>query len=138
MAARRSCDIVIDTSIAWAMAVHPREPVQRALRRFLAALNEVHTVCYTEYTLFELRVTGFEGFRLRSILNSVAVLRVVGIDRARAYRFRRTRRLGVNDILIALAARELEAILATGDWPQASLYMDLTGRRPIYIPLQEL
>lgn len=129
------CDVVIDTSIAWAATEHR---AQKAIRRFFAGLRETHTVCYTEYTMFELAVTGYTGFRARSILNSIAEPRTVRIDRAAAYRFKAAKRLGANDVLIALAARELGATLATGDWPQARFYMGLTGNRPIYIPLAQL
>ena len=88
--------------------------------------------------MFELAATGYTGFRFRSILDSIAERRIVGIDRSMAYRFKIVRRIGPNDIMIVLAARKLGAILATGDWPQASFYMNLTGNKPIYIPLTQL
>ena len=131
----RKCNILIDTSVAWAAVEHR---AQRAIRRFFSGLREIYTVCYTEYTLFELAATGYTGFRFRSILDSIAERRIVGIDRSMAYRFKIARRIGPNDIMIVLAARELGAILATGDWPQASFYMNLTGNKPIYIPLTQL
>jgi len=129
------CDIVIDTSIVWAVAEHK---AQKAVRRFFGVLRETHAVCYTEYTLFELEILGYTGFRVRSILNSIAEPRRAGIDRAVAYRYKATKKIGANDVLIALSARKLEAVLATGDWPQAKFYMNQTGKKPIYIPLQQL
>ncbi len=129
------CDILIDTSIAWAAAEHR---AQKAIRRFFSGLRETYTVCYTEHTLVELAVTGYTSFRIRSILNSMARPVTTGIEPDAAYRYRIVRRIGVNDVLIVLAARQLGAILATGDWTQARFYMNLTGRRPIYLPLRTL
>ena len=131
----RACDILLDTSVIWAAAEHP---AQRAIRRFFALLRDTYTVCYTEHSLVELAVTGYTGFRIRSILNSMARPITTGIEPDTAYRYKIVKRMGVNDVLIALSARQTGAILATGDWPQASFYMDLTGRRPIYLPLKVL
>jgi predicted nucleic acid-binding protein len=78
------------------------------------------------------------GFRVRSILNSMAEPRRAGIDRAAAYRYKAVKQLGANDVLIALAAKRLGATLATGDWPQARFYMSLAGRKPLYIPFRQL
>ena len=135
MTRRASCKIIIDTSIAWAAAEHR---AQKAIRRFFSGLREIYTVCYTEYTLFELAATGYTGFRFKSILDSIAERRTIGVDRSVAYRFKIVRRIGPNDVLIVLAAKKLGAILATGDWPQASFYMNQTGNKPIYIPLTRL
>lgn len=131
----RACDILLDTSVIWAATDHP---AQRAIRRFFALLRDTYTVCYTEHSLVELAVTGYTGFRVRSILNSLARPIITGIEPGVAYRYKIVRRIGVNDVLIALSARQTGAILATGDWPQVTFYMSLTGRRPIYLPLEDL
>ena len=132
---KKTCKILIDTSIAWAVAEHR---IQKALRSFFGQLKEKIKVCYTEYTLFEMRTTGFSGFRAKSILNSIATLVVTDMRIETAYRYKAVKRMGVNDVLIVLAAKKLGAILATGDWPQARFYMSQTGRKPIYIPLRAL
>ena len=132
---KNGCDIVIDTSIAWAAANHR---MQKALRRFFGQLKDEYKVCYTEFTLFEIAITSGQGFRARSILDSIADYAKTGYDPSRTHRFKAYRSLGVNDIMIALVAAETGAILATGDWPQARFYMDKSGRKPLYIPLRHL
>ena len=131
----KRCKIIIDTSIAWAAVEHR---AQKAIRRFFASLRETHEVCYTEHTLVELALTGYTGFRIRSVLNSLANLVTSGISPDAAFRYRITKRIGINDVLIVLASRKFNSILATGDWLQAKFYMDLTGRKPLFIPLRGL
>ena len=46
------------------------------------------------------------------------------------------KRLGPVDVMIALTAKEMNAILATCDWRLAKLYSDLTGHKPIFIPVK--
>ena len=133
--AQRRCDVVIDTSIAWAAAAHK---AQKAIRRFFAGLREKYRVCYTEHVRVELSLTGFTGFRVRSILSSIAEPVTTGIEPVEAFRYKAARKIGVSDVLIAVAAERLGAVLATGDWPQAKFYMDLTGGKPIYLPLVRL
>ena len=135
MTRRASCKIIIDTSIAWAAAEHR---AQKAIRKFFSTLKDTHRVCYTEHTLAELTVTGFTGFRVRSVLNSIAYPVTTGISPDHALRYKAVRKIGVNDVLIVVACKKLGSILATGDWGQAKFYMDLTGRKPLFIPLRSL
>ena len=128
-------DIVIDTSIAWAVANHR---MQKALRRFFGALREEYIVCYTEHTLVELAATGYSGFLMRSILDSIAGYRKTGITRDRITRYKAAARIGPNDVAIALAASYYNAVLATGDWHQASYFMSLSKAKPLYIPVKSL
>ena len=83
----------------------------------------------------ELGFTGFTGSRVRIVLSSVAEPVTTGIELAVAFRYKAARKIGVSDVLIAVAAERLGAVLAMGDCPQAKFYMDLTGSKPIYLPL---
>ena len=50
-------------------------------------------------------------------------------------------RVREHDVLIALAARANDAVLATGDWGQARFYTSLAGAAPpklLYIPVTYL
>lgn len=133
---RISCDIVLDTSIAWAMVDSPLERPIRAFTGNLASTGR--RICYTEHVLFEFATVGYTGFRVRSILSSMASCIHTGLTPLTARRYKAYGRLGANDILIAVSARNLNSILFTGDWSMAKFYMDLTGKKPIFIPRRHL
>ena len=97
-----SCDIVIDTSIAWAMV---DSPLERPLRAFAGNLSKYgYKLCFTEHVLFEFAIVGFTGFRVESILSSIAKCVYTGLTPSIARRYKMYKKLGANDILIAVSA----------------------------------
>jgi len=141
------CRVMLDTSIAWAAALGPKH-LRDALRGLLEGLRQRCTLLYSEALVDELRVDQkLSQAKRQAILSLLASIASAGGPRLEdllliSGRYAKTvNRIGLHDVLIALAAREAGAILATGDWGQAKFYINIAGRTPppvIYIPLKAL
>ena len=142
-----TCRIMLDTSIAWAAALGPKH-LRGALHGLLKGLSRSCTILYNEALVDELYANQkLDTSKRQAILEFVRSLASISGPPLEdlvltSGRYARTvSRLGLHDVIIALAARETDSILATGDWGQAKFYMNIAGRAPppiIYIPLQAL
>ncbi len=133
--------ILLDTNIAWALSSD--NVIGAALKSFFRVLGNGYMILYSEASIEELRMitTPREFIAIMNILSSIASKSSISIDllRRRIGRYNRTvKKIGTHDVLIALNAFEEDAVLATGDWPQASFYMGLSGNKPVFIPLKQL
>ena len=137
-----SCKLMLDTSIVWVMALDSTS-LGPAIRRFLGKLGETCKIGYTPVIVEEVEMAASrsEHRRLVSILNSIADPMGPSRAKLRGEALKRTRaveRLGVYDVMITLAAVDSGAVLATGDWRQASYFMSLSKAKPLYIPVKNL
>ena len=142
-----TCRVMLDTSIAWVAALGPKH-LRAALRGLLEGLSHGCTILYNEALVDELYTNQkLDTSKRQAILEFVRSLASISGPQLEdliliSGRYARTvSRLGLHDVIIALAARETDSILATGDWGQAKFYMNITGKTPphiIYIPLQAL
>ncbi|WP_338252189.1 hypothetical protein [Pyrodictium abyssi] len=135
--------MLIDTSLAWVMARGPSY-LAEALRAFFRKLGSNGcSILYSEAVYIDLRHERREKreqilSQLRSLAQQAPVDMKLLLMRVGRYGAT-VRKLGLADVLIALAAREVGAVLATGDWGQARFYINIAGAdRPpvIYIPVK--
>ena len=136
-----SCRIMIDTSIAWVMALD--DGVGRALRSFLGKSTGACIVGYSEALLREARTAASPNeYRLiLSVVKGLAREPGPGIEvlrRLASTKTRAVRKLEVYDVMIVLAAVASNSVLMTGDWAQASYFMSVSGMKPLYVPLLRL
>ena len=140
--------MLLDTSRAWALALGPRL-LASALRLFLQSLGSNGCrILYSRATLEEINIhQELDTTEKRAITETLTSIAEPtgpppGELRKKLGRYDRwVKKLGPYDVMIALAAEENKAVLATGDWGQARFYMDLVGRKQpqvIYIPLRHL
>ena len=138
----RSCKVVVDTSIVWHIAFGTSvAPVARGV---VSELRRVCDLVYTEYNIEDVvsneKLTREEKERLIQAYRDIARREEVRIDRGYVLgRYGKwVKRLGLRDVLIVIAARELGAFLLTADWKQVSLFKESLGGTPIYLPLYQL
>ncbi len=126
-----SCRILLDTNIVIALTGR-----SKALHQTLAALMHFMVrsgcrVCYHAVVLREIRIVKGRSREERA-LKALSELGVAEcgppepVLRAQVGRYAKSvKKLGLNDVLIALAARENAAILMTGDYRLATFYASL-------------
>ncbi|AEM39030.1 hypothetical protein Pyrfu_1167 [Pyrolobus fumarii 1A] len=131
-----SCKLLLDTNIIIAL-IGRDKGVRQSLASFIHFMvkRKGCSVCYHEVSLREIRVVRGPSVEARA----TTVLAELGVSRcgppesslrSMAGRYARSvKRLGLNDVLIALAARENTAILVTGDYSLASFYASIA--RPV-------
>ncbi len=131
MAARRSCEVVADTCVIW-VAARGREPLRSIARCIL------EHACLTYAVLYDIEASGREWLRRQAMemLGQPEGPRVRELERRLGRYGRWVREIGPADVMIALSAIELDAILATCDLRLFQFYSDQTGRRPIFIPVE--
>ena len=146
----RRCTAYLDTSILW-LATHLSHPASHMARAMLYRIP--CTLVYTElYLELDLRSQSIPKQHARRILNLAAdVARpLTPLGRkaelvARGRYGKTIRSLGVIDVLIAVRAKTVGAILVTADWAQARFYINIAearartanrGQPIVYIPVR--
>ena len=126
------CRVLLDTNIIITLSSN-RAPcyLRDALRSFLEGLGRNCGICYHAVSVKEMG--GIDASLVASASSVLSALGAsscgpdAGVLLPMLGRYQRwVRRLGVNDVLIALAARENRAVLVTGDYRLASFYATLT------------
>ncbi len=135
------CRIVVDTSIVWHIAFETS--VAPAALGVVSGLARLCNIVYTKYNIEDVegneKLTEEEKTRLIRAYQRIAIEACVELNRMQVLgRFGSwVKRMGPMDVLIAVAAKKLEAFLLTADWEQFMFYRFLGGNA-IYLPLHRL
>ncbi|MEB2835938.1 MAG: hypothetical protein GSR80_001021 [Desulfurococcales archaeon] len=127
--AERGCRVVADTCVFW-VAMRGEAPLRDI------ADCVIRVSCLTHAVAYDMGLSGEEELLewARARVGPPRGPRVSALKAVLGRYGRRVREIGAADVMIALTARELDALLATCDWRLAQFYMSLTGKRPVFIP----
>ena len=136
------CKLLLDSEVLWAGA-RGGERVKTLVNCIVGLRGKGCSVYWSPANRYDLELEGS-----REALQVIEwALRTLGQPtgprvselKARLGRYHRWKeRIGEADVMIVLTARDGGAILVTGDPGQARFYEDLTGRKPLFIPLKQL
>ena len=136
-----TCRILLDTSLLWAGA-RGSGPARAIVECIISLQRSGCKVYWSRVSVYELRLKDAPARGVlewaRGRLGNPQGPRVSRLEAMLGRYHRWVRRIGAADVMMALAARELGAVLATSDPGLARFYEDLTGSKPIFIPVARL
>lgn len=135
--------ILLDTSVLWVVIHSDSSVLGRAIGDLFLTLRLYgYVVLYSVASVEELWVVfpgvSEDSLRLITLVASESGIRIDELRRRIGRYDKWVKRLGSHDVMIAVNAFMENAVLATGDWGQARLFMSISGLKPLFIPFKQL